>query len=185
MNKKMLILSGSPKKNGATAQVLRQLVTEIPRDILIKEYNAYQLKAMPCVDCGYCKTHKGCAFHDLDAFFEDFEDADYVIFASPVYNQSFPSMLKAIIERTQRYYNLRFSQGVSPTIEKHRKCGLIAVSGNDEKAAYEHMAYMLEQALTVLNGELSASLIVRNTDQKEDVVELPAVKSFAIKLLLS
>ncbi len=185
MCKKMLIVSASPRKNGYTAAVLRQLVTEIPTNILIKEYSAYQMKASPCMDCGYCKREKGCAIHDLDDFFADFEDADYVIFASPVYNQSFPSPMKAILERTQRYFNLRFVHGVQPTIEKHRKCGLIAVSGNDEEPAYEHMAYMLEQALTVLNGELSATLIVRDTDKIPLTSDFSSVKSFAIKLLLS
>lgn len=185
MNKKMLILFGSPKRDGNTARVVRQLVTAIPKDISIKEYHAFQLKALPCIDCGYCKKHNGCTFHDLDDFFTDFEDADYVIFASPVYNQSFPSPFKAVLERTQRYYNLRFTQGVKPAIAKPRKCGLIAVSGNDEKRAYEHMAYMVEQALTVLNGVLSATLVVKETDQNPVAEDIPAVKGFAIKLLLS
>lgn len=185
MNKKLLILFGSPKREGNTARVVRQLVTEIPRNILIEEYSAYDLKAKPCVDCGYCKTNRGCAFHDLDSFFEAFEEADYVVFATPVYNQSFPSPLKAVLERTQRYYNLRFAQNVKPPIEKRRKCGLIAVSGTDEEKAYEHMASVLEQALSVLNGELSATLAVRDTDQQPLGSDLPSVKSFVIKLLLS
>lgn len=184
MDKKLLILSGSPKKDGVTAQAVSQMINQIPRDILIKEYNAFRLCAKPCIDCGYCKTKQGCSFHDLDAFFADFEEADYVVFASPVYNQSFPSPMKAILERTQRYYNMHFVQGVKPTIAKHRKCGLIAVSGNDEEKAYAHMAYMLEQALTVLNGAFTTSMVIRNTDTNPEPVESSAVKSFAIKLLL-
>lgn len=185
MEKRLLILFGSPKTNGATANAVRDFVAQIPKGVSIKEYRAFDMRPMPCIDCGYCKTKNGCTFHDLDSFFLDFEQADYVVVASPVYNQSFPSPLKAVLERTQRYYNLRFTQGVRGAIKKPRKCALIAVSGNEEEQAYNHMASMLEQALTVLNGELVSTLIVRNTDRDTGPLDPLAVKSFAIKLLLS
>lgn len=61
-----------------------------------------------------CEYHDGCSNKDLDIFFEDFEDADYIAFFTPVYNNFFPAPIKAILDRFQRYYNARYKRGSNP-----------------------------------------------------------------------
>ena len=75
--KKLLIIGGSPRPNGVSEELIRQ-VKPYFIDCKIVEYNTYKLAPAPCTDCRFCEQHAGCANKDLDIFFEDFEDADYI-----------------------------------------------------------------------------------------------------------
>ena len=77
--KKLLIIGGSPRPNGVSEELIRQ-VKPYFIDCKIVEYNTYKLAPAPCTDCRFCEQHAGCANKDLDIFFEDFEDADYIAF---------------------------------------------------------------------------------------------------------
>ena len=52
--------------------------------------------------CGWCDENVGCVFDDMDEFFADFEQADYIVITTPVYNGGVPAPLKAVVDRFQR-----------------------------------------------------------------------------------
>lgn len=184
-NKKLLILNASPCAKSNSKSIVNEIINEIPRDVMITEFNAYSIMAKPCFDCGYCKKNKGCVFTDLDDFFKAFEEADCVIFASPVYNNSFPAPLKAIFDRTQVYYNRHFFHKIKPTIEKPKSCGIVLTSGTVSEDAYSHMVNTVSQMLTVMNGKLNARIISKGTDDGFKMPEVAMIKNFVIKLIVS
>ena len=83
--KKLLIIMGSPRQDGICQELINQ-VRKYFLDCEIKLYDSYKLAPSPCTDCKWCEYHDGCSNKDLDIFFEDFEDADYIAFFTPVYN---------------------------------------------------------------------------------------------------
>ena len=137
--KKLLIIGGSPRPNGVSEELIRQ-VKPYFIDCKIVEYNTYKLAPAPCTDCRFCEQHAGCANKDLDIFFEDFEDADYIAFFTPVYNNFFPAPLKAVIDRFQRYYSARFKRGAKPPIAKPKRVGVVIVSGSNARQYDCHLA---------------------------------------------
>lgn len=161
--KKFLIINGSPRDNGVSAELIKQ-VKPYFIDCEIKEYNTYHMAPAPCTDCKYCEYHDGCANKDLDIFFEDFEDADYIAFFTPVYNNFFPAPLKAVIDRFQRYYSARFKRGANPPITKAKRVGAVISSGSNARAASDFMTNTLKQSFAVLNGEVTARYFIPNTD---------------------
>ena len=72
---KMLIINGSPRDNGVSAELINQ-VKKYFIDCEIKQYDTYKMAPAPCTDCRYCEYHNGCSNKDLDFFFYDFEQAD-------------------------------------------------------------------------------------------------------------
>ena len=76
---------GSPRQDGICQELINQ-VRKYFLDCEIKLYDSYKLAPSPCTDCKWCEYHDGCSNKDLDIFFEDFEDADYIAFFTPVYN---------------------------------------------------------------------------------------------------
>ncbi len=172
--KKLLIINASPRKEGVCAEIVKQ-VKPYFADCDIKEYDLYKLSPAPCTACGYCEMHNGCSNHDLDWFFADFEDADYIAFFSPIYNNFFPAPLKAVIDRFQRYYAARFCRGAKPPIEKPKSVGAVIVSGSNARQCADYMCQTLKQSFTVLNGTLNARYYIPNTDSNNytfNVVEL-------------
>lgn len=161
--KKMLIINGSPRNDGVCAELIKQ-VKPYFIDCEIREYDTYALSPAPCRDCKYCEYHDGCSNKDLDIFFEDFEEADYIVFFTPVYNNFFPAPLKAIIDRFQRYFNARFKRGAKPPVEKPKRVGAVIAAGSNARAASDYMTNTLKQSFSVIGGEVCARYFIPNTD---------------------
>lgn len=163
--RKVLALIASPRKTGYTAKLLGALLREFPKGTNIEIVNLYELNPIPCNACGYCKACNGCSKKDLEEFFQKFEAADVIIFATPVYFMGVPAPFKALIDRFQRYFEARFRRNTKTPIEKRRKAALIVTSGSDGEIGYEVIKHQLLQAFTVLNIELGGSMLARNTDK--------------------
>ena len=161
--KTFLIINGSPRKDGVSSELAKQ-VKPYFLDCDIREYNVYDLAPAPCTDCKYCEYHDGCSNKYLDIFFEDFEEADFIAFFTPVYNNFFPAPLKAVIDRFQRYYSARFKRGANPPVKKHKKVGVVIVSGSNARSSADYMTKTLKQAFEVLNGDVCARYFIPNTD---------------------
>ena len=104
MNKKILILYGSPHKNGFTFQVLKRFLRDNFEDE-VKFINAYEKNVKPCIDCKKCRSDAGCIFKDMEDIDGYFKSCEILIIASPIYNRSVPGPLKSILDRMQRYYS--------------------------------------------------------------------------------
>lgn len=161
MSSIILTISGSPRKDGVSSEMLRLFTEKL--DACFVRYDAYEKQFAPCTDCRLCREIEGCANGDMDAFFSDFETADGIVIASPVYNMSFPSPLKAIIDRMQRYYSARFYLGKRPPIVKRRPVALLLSAGSPGEDG-EMIVRQLGQIFTVTNCELACKVIVNHTD---------------------
>lgn len=176
MKKIIMTIGGSPRKDGYSARMLKCFTESfhelsVEHLIEIRHYNAFDCAFAPCNDCRACCKSEGCINHDMDDFFHDFETADAIVIATPIYNMSFPAPLKAIIDRMQRYYNARFSLGKRPPIEKHRPVALLASAGAPDENG-EMMIKQLKQVFTVINCELISSDICNGTD-KSPIEDFP------------
>lgn len=166
--KKVTVIFASPHKNGAVGQMTRALPENLPQCFETAVYNVFEMNPLACNDCGYCKKHDACIQKDLDAFTADFEAADVVVIATPVYNFSFPAPLKAIFDRFQRYYNARFCRGIKPPIEKRKCAVLISSCGNENLQTFDFMIKQTQTAFTVLNTKLIETVLCPGTDSNRD-----------------
>ncbi len=164
--KSLLIINSSPRNSGNCVKIIEQIKPYF-KECNIMQYNVYSLSASPCIDCKYCENYNGCSQHDLDIFFKNFENADYILFVSPVYNDFFPAPLKAIIDRFQRYFNARYKRGINPPIAKHKNVGIIIVSGSNSRVATDYMMNTLKQSFDILNGTIKTRFFIPNTDIEE------------------
>lgn len=165
--KKALVIYGSPNDDGHTRGLLNSFTGAL-ENYIFEEVNAFSLNARPCIDCGYCKNTEGCVYNDLDELDRLLRESDLLIVATPIYNFSFPAPLKAVLDRTQRYFSARFSLGIKPSIEKHRKAILLMTMGSNDFHGRDFTLYQLERAFTVLNTELYGHVLWSETDREEN-----------------
>ena len=101
--KKVLILSGSPRKGGNSDILCDEFLkgavdagNEVEK-IFVAEKNI----AM-CTGCYFCAKHEGrCAFNvDMGDILQKIIDCDVLVLSSPVYFYSISAQLKAVIDRT-------------------------------------------------------------------------------------
>ena len=161
-----LLVLGSPHKNGPTRSLARAfLQREGLAQADCRLFDAYDAQPRPCIDCGWCKIHPGCALPDLQEFYRDFEAARLVILAAPVYNAGLPAPLKALTDRMQTYFNARFSRGLRPPIPTPKRAVLLLTAGSGR----DYRPLLLEQLapmFTVTNCKLHGAACLSYRDRR-------------------
>ena len=172
---------GSPRQDGICRELINQ-VSKYFLDCEIKVYDSYKLSPAPCTDCKWCEYHEGCSNKDLDVFFEDFEDADYIAFFTPVYNNFFPAPTKAILDRFQRYYNARFKRGANPPVKKPKRVGAVIASGSNARQSADYMYNSLKQSFAPLGSEVCSRYYIPNTDMGRYTFNMTELQKFVHQL---
>ncbi len=103
MAKKVLILSGSPRKGGNSdtlCDCFMRGAQEAGHEV--EKVWVQGKRVAPCLACYYCKDHSGeCAVKDdMGEILGKMLAADVIVLASPVYFYSISAQLKAVIDRT-------------------------------------------------------------------------------------
>lgn len=148
MSKKVLILSGSPRKGGNSDLLCDEFMRGAEesgnqvRKIRVAEKNIGYCKA-----CYACKKDGICAVKDdMAEILEKMHLADVIVLASPVYFYSIDAQLKAVIDRTvaqwtklknkELYYIMTAAEDSGTVMDCTLECmrGLAAcLSGSVEK----------------------------------------------------
>lgn len=111
MNKKVIIISSSPRKGGNSETLCDQFIMgaesagHIAEKILIKDKNINY-----CTGCGYCFEKKsGCAQKDdMAEILDKMISADVIVMATPVYFYTMCGQMKTFIDRIcARYTELK------------------------------------------------------------------------------
>lgn len=160
---RILILFGSPHREGATAALLAACLEGVG-PAQVRRFDAFDMAAAPCDDCRYCHTHPGCRRRDLDGFYTALEEADLLIFASPVYNRSFPAPMKGVLDRLQRYWAARFIRGERPPIPRPKQTILLTAGGSARRDG-QLLARQLAPILTILHSSPAAAVHAAGTDR--------------------
>lgn len=162
--KRLLLLNGSPHRDGATAALIAACLGGTG-DVALTRFDCFDAPPAPCNDCGFCRTADGCRLHDLDAFYAALEAADLLVFAAPVYNRSFPAPMKAVLDRLQRYWSARFVRGIRPPIARPKRTVLLTAGGSG-RGDGEQLAHQLAPILTILNSVPALTVHANNTDRE-------------------
>ena len=103
MAKKVLILSGSPRKGGNSDTLCDQFMKgALEAGNEVEKIWVQSMKVTPCLACYYCKSHAGeCTIKDdMKEILDKMLAADVLVLSSPVYFYSITAQLKAVIDRT-------------------------------------------------------------------------------------
>ena len=117
---KVLLVNGSPHRNGCTALALDEMIRVFHREGV--ETELLQAGSVPmrgCLACGQCRKKGRCVFDDLvNEAAPKLEAADGLVVGSPVYYGSPNGNLLSFLDRL--FYSTAFS--------KHMKVGAAVVS---------------------------------------------------------
>ncbi len=175
MEDKTLIIYASPKSGSFTEKLL---ISEVGSLSLYPVFDCFKELPLPCNDCGYCKTKNGCSKSDLDRFFLDFEKAEKIVIAFPVYNSSVPAPLKALLDRFQRFFSARFLRGIKPPMDGKREVTLIITSGSD-KDLLEDILKQITPIFTISGCTLKKCITLKSTDKlSKDGILTPKTYNF-------
>jgi len=163
---KTLIINGSPRQNGSTMSMINIFIKNIRGDIKI--INTFITNIIPCNDCRHCWENRMCSKHDdMTGIYEEIQEADNIVIATPVYFYSVPAPLKALIDRLQVYW-VNKSIKCDETYLKHKN-GLLMLAGGAPSFhnQFAPSILMLQSALKQINTEIIDVITFSNSDKNK------------------
>ena len=103
MSKNITVLSGSPRKGGSTVKLTTAFIEGA--ESAGKKVTLFRVADMSisgCTGCAYCFEDKGVCIQkdDMTEILDAIQNADAVVFTSPVYFCSVSAQLKLALDRT-------------------------------------------------------------------------------------
>lgn len=123
---KILIINGSPRKNGNTAIALSVMEEIFNKNSI--ETETFQIGTMDirgCIGCRSCEKNKKCVFDDIvNELAPKFEECDGLVIGSPVYYAGANGTLTSLLDRL--FFSTRFPKnmkvGASVVVARRGGC---------------------------------------------------------------
>ncbi|MGI6691259.1 MAG: flavodoxin family protein [Clostridiales bacterium] len=133
MKKNILILTGSPRKDGNTS-ILADAFARGAQAAghTVQRFDAGRQRLLGCVACDACYIYedKACAYNDdFNLLAPMLEQADVVVLMTPLYWYSFPAQLKAAIDKWNAL--VRGERNIYG-----KECALVVVGADDDISGY-------------------------------------------------
>lgn len=112
MGKNILVIVGSPRRNGNTEMLADAFIKGAEEaGNTVKKIHLNGMSLHGCTDCKYCFTHLGeCSQQDdIQQIYPELYKADMLVLASPVYYYALSAQLKTVIDRFYVSINKAFS----------------------------------------------------------------------------
>ena len=125
---KVLLINGSPRKNGNTALALSEMEKVFHEEGV--ETELVHIGAMDirgCMACGFCRKNGRCVFNDVvNDLSKKFEQSDGLVIGAPVYYGSANATLMAAMQRM--FYSSSFDKTMKAgaAVASARRGGLTA-----------------------------------------------------------
>lgn len=161
---KIVVLSGSPHKNGTTAHLVDSFIrgAESAGHTVIRFDTAF-LKVHPCIACEKCHSTEGavCAFQDdMVQIGQALSAADCIALVSPIYYYGVCAQLKAVIDR---FY------AIEPAIRHHQKALWITAMADDRPGTIEAANAWYKAAMNWLEWQDCGILNAFNCTTADDL----------------
>jgi len=137
MGKKILIFSGSPKKNGNTAALVKWFIKgALSKDAKVETVNTafLKFKTSGCISCRTCQKSAKyeCSINDsAKPFLSKMAKVDVIVMATPLYFFAASAQLKNIIDRMFSLYKWDNTAGTMKTPLKGKTFVLLASAFED------------------------------------------------------
>ncbi len=182
---KVIAFNGSPRKEWNSATLLgKALEGAKSRGAETEIIHLYELNYKGCISCFACKTKDGSSYgkcavkDDLTPVFAKVEEADALLFGSPVYLGSVTGEMHSFLERLVFQY-LTYTDPPVSLWQKNIKTGFIYTMGVTEEMfkqmEYTHFINLISMFLTRIFGACE-SLCSYDTLQFDDYSKYVATR---------
>ncbi len=174
---KVIAIYGSPRIGGNTAILmdyfLRGIVenTKYSKDIVrIDSLLIKDKKINPCRGCRDCSKTGECIIpDDMQEIYKLLIEADFIAVASPVYFTSVSGCLKAMIDRCQRFWVLKYEHN-KKIIKKTRGGLFISTSGSGSKDIFNCSIKVVRSFFDILFVDYLKDFTFNSIDKKGDIL---------------
>lgn len=143
--KKVLVVSSSPRKCGNSETLAKKFAEgAISSGNEVRVISVRDVDLKFCTGCLYCQSHDKCVLNDgMNALYSELENADVLVFATPVYYYSVSGQLKTFLDRLNPLY---------PRKNKFKEVYLLATAADDDEVAMNGSVSDIQGWVDCFNG---------------------------------
>jgi len=174
----IVAIYGSPRKTGNTSLLLDRFLAGVTsahksseKDIKIKKIIVRDLNISPCRECCNCSKTGECIIKDdMQQVYKELVEADFLAVASPVFFTTVSGYLKALIDRCQRFWSLKYEHK-KRIVTKNRKGIFISTAGSGSKDIFNCPKKVIRSLFDVLYVDYLYNFVFNNVDSQGDILK--------------
>jgi len=173
---KVLGIAGSPRRGGNTDMLLAELLKgAASKGAEVKTIVLNSLKFSPCTHCDGCLKTGSCVVKDeMQNIYQDFEEADVIVLASPIQFTGVTAQMKGMIDRFQSRWVRKYVLKIPPLGDKKPRKGLfISVGGRKVPDLFEPALIMIKTFFRILDISYAGELLFSGIDKKGAITQHP------------
>jgi multimeric flavodoxin WrbA len=185
MSVKVLALLGSPRREGNTAKLLREVLKGVEEEGgEIEEIPVTARNIQPCGEIFDCIENNGvCPIQDdMVEIYEKLKETNVVIVATPIMNLGIPAKLKALMDRCQTFWVRKYvmkNSFISPEKKKRRKGLFVCTAGLNWSKVFQGAIMNMTAFFDIIDVEYTANLLYNNMDKLGGIENHPTAFSEA------
>jgi len=169
---------GSPRKGGNTSLLLDRFIdgvleagASLKRTVKVERIYAGKLNISPCRECGNCSRTGDCVIDDeMQKIYKTLAGADFIAVSTPIFFTSVPAYLKAIIDRCQRFWVLKYEFKKDVTRRQGRGI-MLSASGSGSKNIFDCSRKVIRSFFDVLYVDYICDFVFNEIDNKGDILK--------------
>ena len=185
MAKKILIISGSPKKDGNTETLIKWFRegAELSGAVIEQaRISSLKIRSSGCMSCRQCQKNKeyGCVVKDdISGLLLKMIDADVIVMGTPLYFFSASAQIKILIDRMFSLFKWDNKAGTMEAALKGKALVLLASAFEDVGLKDLEIPFKLTADYTSMKF---SSLLVPDAGESGEIVKLQGVREKAVEL---
>ena len=167
MGKKIVVITGSPRKNGNSFAMTDAFIQAAEaKGHTVTRFDAAMKKVGGCRACETCfKTGKACSFDDdFNTIAPAILEADAVVFTMPVYWYSIPAQIKGVIDRL-----FSFVAGGKDIAGK--ECGMIVCCEEEDMSVMDGVRIPLERSAALMKWKVVGEVLIPGVLNAGDIAK--------------
>lgn len=175
MSKKIVVITGSPRKNGNSFSMTEAFIQAAQdKGYHVTRFDAALKNVGGCHACETCfKTGKACSYDDdFNTIAPAIQEADGIVFTMPVYWYTIPAQIKGVIDKL-------FSFVIGQKDIAGKKCGLIACCEEDDISVMDGVRMPIERSAALLKWEIAGEVLIPGVLNPGDIEKTDGCKQAA------
>ena len=164
----VLIFSGSPRENGNTETLIKNVVNGVEKTGSTCEVvRLAEEKIHPCLGCGGCEKEGNCVINDdMQNLYKKITAADRVIIASPIYFYGVTAQTKAFIDRCQALWSRKYLLKIRLKGSVPKIGYFLSVAATKGERIFEGAILTAQYGLDAMDFSYGGELVVRGVDKR-------------------
>ena len=175
MGKKIVVITGSPRKNGNSFAMTDAFIQAAEANgHEVTRFDAAMKSAGGCRACETCfKSGKACSFDDdFNTIAPAILEADAVVFTMPVYWYSIPAQIKGVIDRL-------FSFVVGGKDISGKECAMIVCCEEEDLSVMDGVRVPLERSAALMKWKMVGVVLIPGVLNAGDIDKTDGCKQAA------